>query len=257
MASRTSTLTGVETALKTLLGVVTLPLAPLVSVFSVRQNWRRVIRRFGKVDRVCEPGLRYAPYFTDVCDVFMGVQTHKFTNLHVVECNGTPIVVSVIMNFRVGDPETYVVRVSHLADGHDVLFNAAEVVVRNTCRQYPLVSEQGTDIRHGAEHIATVMKSALQAKIDCFGVVVDSLDVVKADYAPEVAKEMLMKQQAQAITAARTELVEGAVGIVDGVLARVPFPNDDARSRFAGNLLIALVASGGSGHVQVVQPLEE
>ena len=68
-------LTLVEQALKCVSGLLTGPLG----VFSVTRNNLAVIQRFGKIDRIAEPGLRWATAWGASCDmVFMGIRTHKF-----------------------------------------------------------------------------------------------------------------------------------------------------------------------------------
>lgn len=68
-------LTLAERALKIVGTVLTAPVAPLC-LMSVKQNWNAAVVRFGKVERVCEPGLRWVAPFANVRDVFVGTQTH-------------------------------------------------------------------------------------------------------------------------------------------------------------------------------------
>ena len=58
----------------------------------------------------------------------------------------------------------------------------------------------------------------LQQDANSFGVVVQRLCIVEARYAPEIASQMLMKQQAMATVAARKEIVAGALNVVRDTL---------------------------------------
>lgn len=250
--------TPLERGLKVLSGLFTFPL--LIGSFSVKQNWTRVIQRFGKIDRVCEPGLRWAPLGYDARDVFMGARTQRFANLNVVEKNGSPIVVSAVFNYHVSNPAKFTVAVGN----DNVLFNLVESAVRNGCREHPLNSDAEPDIRRHSGSIEGSIASGLAASMEPFGVTVDSVRLVEANYASEVAQQMLMKQQAQAVIAARKELVTGALGIVEDVLEKLPTMRQNARDKLASNLLVTLTAGsgggssggGGGGHVQVVQTLQ-
>lgn len=64
-------------------------------------------------------------------------------------------------------------------------------------------------------------------------------------YAPEIASVMLQRQQAQAIIAARRQIVEGAVGMVHEALEMlkegdVVTLDDEHRAALVGNLLVVL-----------------
>ncbi|PYP99678.1 MAG: band 7 protein, partial [Acidobacteria bacterium] len=64
-------------------------------------------------------------------------------------------------------------------------------------------------------------------------------------YAPEIAAVMLRRQQAAAIIAARTRIVEGAVGMVDMALERLAKSNlvqldEERKAAMVSNLLVVL-----------------
>ena len=60
----------------------------------------------------------------------------------------------------------------------------------------------------------------LQARLDKAGVVVEEARLTHLAYAPEIAQVMLRRQQAEAIIAARTKIVHGAVTMVEMALQR-------------------------------------
>ena len=64
-------------------------------------------------------------------------------------------------------------------------------------------------------------------------------------YAPEIAAVMLRRQQAAAIIAARTRIVEGAVGMVDMALERLSKSShvqldEERKAAMVSNLLVVL-----------------
>jgi hypothetical protein len=73
-------------------------------------------------------------------------------------------------------------------------------------------------------------------------------------YAPEIAAAMLQRQQAQAVVAARTRIVDGAVGMVEMALERIARDkivhlDDERRAAMVSNLMVVLCSGG---HVQPV-----
>jgi hypothetical protein len=64
-------------------------------------------------------------------------------------------------------------------------------------------------------------------------------------YAPEIAEAMLRRQQATAVVAARAQIVNGAVGIVEMALAKLAASNmveldEDRKAAMVSNLLVVL-----------------
>jgi regulator of protease activity HflC (stomatin/prohibitin superfamily) len=64
-------------------------------------------------------------------------------------------------------------------------------------------------------------------------------------YAPEIAAAMLQRQQAQAVVAARTQIVEGAVGMVEMALDHLAKDNiveldEERKAAMVSNLLVVL-----------------
>ena len=77
------------------------------------------------------------------------------------------------------------------------------------------------------------------------GIAVDECGFTHLAYAPEIAGAMLRRQQAQAVVAARTTLVEGAVGMVEMALALLSEKNvveldDERRAAMVSNLMVVL-----------------
>ena len=91
-------------------------------------------------------------------------------------------------------------------------------MVREACSRLPLLGEHGHDIRSQTHEIGSAMVRELQQDASAFGVRVQRLCIVEARYAPEIASQMLMKQQAVAIVAARKEIVAGALNVVRDTL---------------------------------------
>ena len=215
-AVRGGALTGVEKALK---AVCAVPFAPF-GFFFVPAKHVAVVTQFGKVDRLAECGLRWAPVcFANVEKVFVGPQTHAFKGLHLTEKTGTPIVVSVVMNYHVSDAAKFMTTsrgsisvVCALVESHIRTFLQCHALVPPTETPWEACIQ-----RHGDELLRHDCISAQMQQE--FGVAIDALKVVQADYSPDMAQLMLLKQQAQALVEARGVLVRGVMGVVQDAAA--------------------------------------
>lgn len=75
--------------------------------------------------------------------------------------------------------------------------------------------------------------------------------ITRLAYAPEIAQVMLQRQQAGAVVAARTQIVEGAVGMVELALARlaehdVVELDEERKAAMVSNLLVVLCGDRGT-----------
>jgi hypothetical protein len=74
---------------------------------------------------------------------------------------------------------------------------------------------------------------------------VEEARITHLAYAPEIAQAMLRRQQAEAIIAARTKIVHGAVSMVEMALKELAEKNvvkldDERRASMVSNLLVVL-----------------
>lgn len=123
----------------------------------------------------------------------------------------------------------------------------AEQVVRETCAGLPLQGHpEGRDLRSSGHAVSNTMVAELQIDATVMGVTVQRLTITEARYAPEIAQQMLMKQQAQALVGARKEIAEGAVGIVHETVKQFPEMSREGKERTITNLLTTLTSHAPS-----------
>jgi len=75
--------------------------------------------------------------------------------------------------------------------------------------------------------------------------------ITRLSYAPEIAQVMLQRQQAGAVVAARKQLVEGAVGMVEMALERLAKDDiveldEERKAAMVSNLLVVLCGDRGT-----------
>ena len=166
----------------------------------------------------------------------------------MIDANGTPIICSAVMNYKVVNPSDFIINLNHNKDGDgakSVIYNMTEGVMRECFKTLPL--NTGKDnIRNSSDTISKNIITESNAKISMFGVNVDSFIVTDVNYAPEVMQQMLMKQQAQAFVDARQELVNGVVGIINTTVEQMPTLSKDVRDKVIVNLFTTLTSNTGS-----------
>jgi DNA-binding protein len=100
-------------------------------------------------------------------------------------------------------------------------------------------------LRAGAETVAENLRDELQARVQIAGVKIEEAKLTHLAYAPEIAGAMLRRQQAEAVIAARTKIVTGAVSMVEMALKRLSDQqvvelDDERRAAMVSNLMVVL-----------------
>lgn len=210
-------------------GFTTVPINTQVAIF-----------RFGKLETVLTvPGLYWITPGYERVSHFAGAKTHITSDLRVIDASGNPIIVRALLEYAVEDPAALFIATDN---NMSVLYNMTEQVVRSACSRLPLVGEAGADIRTCTHELGAQMVGELQQDATVFGVFVQRLVIVEARYDPEIASQMLMKQQATAMVGARELIVQGAIGIIRDTLRSFPTMSEAGKERLTANLMITLTA---------------
>ncbi len=166
--------------------------------------------------------------------------------------DGNPIEISAVVVWRVVDTAEALLEV----DNYDHFVSIqSESALRILASRHPYDSEDHEiSLRGNTEGISEQLRSDIQERLDKAGVEVIEARISHLAYAPEIAAAMLQRQQAQAVVAARTKIVEGAVGMVEMALDRLSKQeivrlDDERRAAMVSNLLVVLCSGG---HTQPV-----
>ena len=100
-------------------------------------------------------------------------------------------------------------------------------------------------LRGNTVEVAEQLKGEIQARLEKAGVEVMESRISHMAYAPEIANAMLRRQQASAVIAARSKIVEGAVSMVEMALEnlsarQVVTLDDERKAAMVSNLLVVL-----------------
>ena len=122
----------------------------------------------------------------------------------------------------------------------------SESALRNLATRHPYDSEDHeVSLRGSTEKISAQLRQDIQARLNKAGVEVIEAQISHLAYSSEIAAAMLQRQQAQAVVAARTKIVEGAVGMVRMALDQLSSEgivelDDERRAQMVSNLLVVL-----------------
>ena len=223
----------------------------ITGLYMLQPNQAALLTLFGSyrgTDR--SEGLRWANPFCDKKKVSVRARNFNSEKLKVNDLRGNPIEIASAIVWRVEDTaqatfdvdnfETYVLTQAESAVRHLALSYAYD----NIDEPLPGASHEVT-LRSGTEEVAAALRAELQARFAQAGIVVVDAKLTHLAYAPEIAGTMLRRQQAEAIIAARSKIVHGAVGMVElalnGLAERGLLHLDDERkAAMVSNLLVVL-----------------
>ncbi|MBR3785898.1 MAG: SPFH domain-containing protein [Firmicutes bacterium] len=163
---------------------------------------------------------------------------------------GNPIVIGAVVIWRVVDPTKAVFNVE---DYTEFLSIQTDSTIRNIARMYPydVMDTDGDGVqdekslRGSAQEIAETMKNELNKKVEFAGLMIEEVRITHLAYSEEIAAAMLKRQQAEAVIAARSKIVEGAVGMVKMAIDKlgeeeVVYLDEERKAAMVSNLMVVL-----------------
>ena len=217
----------------------------LVGLFVVQPNQGRVLLLFGRyVGTVKDEGLWWANPLLTKPRISLRVRNFETERSKVNDTDGNPIEMAAVVVWKVVDTAEASFEVDDYVNYVQV---QSESAVRNLATQYPYDTDQDDrlSLRGNTDEIAKKLQTEIQGRLHKAGVEVIEARITHLAYAPEIASAMLQRQQAGAIIAARTQIVEGAVGMVEmalGMLSRQQIVelDEERKAAMVSNLLVVL-----------------
>jgi len=157
--------------------------------------------------------------------------------------DGNPIDISAVVVWRVINTAEALFEVD---DYEDFVAVQSEAALRNLASRHPYDShDDELSLRGNTPAISDQLQHDIQERLVKAGVEVLEARISHLAYSPEIAAAMLQRQQAQAVVAARTKIVEGAVGMVQMALEhlakdKIVELDEERRAAMVSNLLVVL-----------------
>ncbi len=223
----------------------------LAGLYTIQPNQAAVLSLFGKyVGTVKDNGLRWNNPFYAKRRVSQRVRNFESGKLKVNELDGSPIEIAAVIVWQVVDASEAVYNVD---DYESFVHIQSESALRAMATSYPYDQhEEGQlALRSHASEISQHLKNELAERLADAGVQVIDARISHLAYAAEIAQAMLQRQQANAVIAARTRIVAGAVGMVEMALAElqkngVVQLDEERKAHMVSNLLTVLCSDRGT-----------
>jgi regulator of protease activity HflC (stomatin/prohibitin superfamily) len=177
--------------------------------------------------------------------ISLRVRNFNSERLKVNDKRGNPVEIAAVIVWRVEDTAKAAFDVD---DFENYVQIQSESALRHIASLYAYdrsEDESEPTLRDSAETVAVALQGELRDRLAKAGVSVDEARLTHLAYAPEIAQAMLRRQQAEAVIAARTKIVHGAVSMVEMALRelsakKVVEMDEERKAAMVSNLLVVL-----------------
>ena len=223
-------------------------------LFVVNPNEAKVLQLFGAYRGTARtPGLRWVNPFYSKKKVSVRTRNFETGKLKVNDKSGNPIEIAAVVVWKVVDTAEALFNVD---DYINFVHVQSESALRNLATHFAYVADQEGEMAlssHTSE-MSVGLAAEIQERLEQAGVKVVEARISHLAYSPEIASAMLQRQQASAVVAARSKIVEGAVGMVEHAIQmlsekQVVVLDDERKAAMVSNLLVVLC---GDRHPQPV-----
>lgn len=242
-----TTLTAAEKLLK-FVGGIPFPFG----FMNVPANYTRVIFQLGKYDRQIESGLRWRPpVFSTHVDVFKGTLSYDSKSLNLLDKSGNPIIINSIVMYSITNPLDYVLSTNY--SQNDIVNKKIDMQLRQVLGKYHFINDSEEDIRSCGNKLKNELIDNIQSAVEPNGINITDVNINEARYAPSVAQQMLIKQQAQAYIDARRLIVKGALDTVADVNSQLDWVTTESKEKTICNLITVLASQHNAQPVVELQ----
>ena len=247
---------GAWTVILIIIGVLLLLAGVLAQrgLFQVIPGEARVVQLFGRyAGTVREPGLRWVNPFTIRRRVSTRIRNHETPLAKVNDADGNPIEIAAVVVWQVSDTALALYAVD---DFVQFVATQTETAVRHIATSYPYDTRDAgqLSLRGNADEITERLSAEIAARVASAGVTIIESRLTRLSYASEIAQAMLRRQAASAVVAARSTIVQGAVGMVRLALQQLEEQDvveldEERKAAMVSNLLVVLCSEQATQQV--------
>ena len=204
-----------------------------------------VVQFFGRyVGTVRRPGIWWVAPLTVRRAVSVRVRNFETSHLKVNDADGNPVEIAAIVVWQVADTA----KSTYAVDSYSNFVSVqAESALRHVATSHPYddTTGTGTSLRGSTDVVSNQLAVEVAERVAIAGVEIVEVRISHLAYAQEIAQAMLRRQQANAVVAARSRIVEGAVGMVEMALSRlneggVVSLDEERTAAMVSNLMVVL-----------------
>lgn len=224
-----------------------IPFFLLIGLIVINPNESRVLILFGQYKgTVKENGFFFVNPFYVKKKISLRARNIDSAPIKVNDKLGNPIKIGVVLVWRVKDTFKAAFEVDNYENFVGI---QSESAIRKLAGHYPYDNfddeEVDISLRSGGEEVNHQLEEELRERLAIAGIEVMEARISHLAYAEEIAGAMLQRQQATAIVAARTKIVEGAVGMVEMAIEKlsekqVVHLDEEKKAAMVSNLMVVL-----------------
>lgn len=213
----------------------------------VQPNYATVLTFFGKyVGTIKQNGLLFVNPLYKKTKVTLRTQSTESSKLKVNDKLGNPIEIAVVILWQISDTYKATFEVDNF---REYVKNQSEAAVRHLATSYAYDNIESDHpqitLSGNSDQVTQLMEDELNNRLTNAGITILEARISHLAYAPEIAGAMLQRQQATAIVAARSKIVEGAVGMVEMALDKLSERDivkldDEKKAAMVSNLMVVL-----------------
>jgi SPFH domain / Band 7 family len=225
--------------------------AGLAGLTAIKPGEVRVVQLFGGYrGTVRTTGLRWVNLFAVRRRVSVRIRNKETPTVKVNDADGNPIEIAAVVVWQVRDTARATYGVEDFVAFVDT---QSETALRHVANGHPYdnSSSEVLSLRDHTDEVAGQLAAEIAARVVPAGVDIIEARITRLSYAPEIAQVMLQRQQAGAVIAARSRIVDGAVGMVQMALARLAEEDiveldEERKAAMVSNLLVVLCGDRGT-----------
>src|ERR1700728_1733948 len=217
----------------------------LGSLVIVQPGQTKVVRFFGSyVGTVRRTGLGWILPLSDRKSVSIRVRNFETNHLKVNDADGNPVEIAAIVVWQVADTS----RALYAVDDYLAFVRVqAESALRHVATTHPYDNpeDSGVSLRGSTDVVAGELAVEMAERVVIAGLEIVEVRISHLAYAAEIAQAMLRRQQANAVVAARSRIVDGAGRVVEMALARLSERgivdlDEERKAAMVSNLMVVL-----------------
>ena len=228
----------------------------LSGFMAIEPNSSRVLNLFGSyVGTIKESGFFWANPFYSKRRISLRAHNLETSQLKVNDKQGNPIMIAAVVVWRVRD--TF--KAAFDVENYETFVSIqSEAALRKMAMEYSYdnFEDENAEItlRSSSAEINHMLEEEISDRLSIAGIEVIEARISHLAYAQEIASAMLQRQQASAVVAARSKIVEGAVGMVEMALEAlnkkdIVHLDEEKKAAMVSNLLVVLCSDKAASPV--------
>ena len=213
----------------------------------INPNEAKVLTLFGTYKgSIKEGGFFWVNPFYIRSHISLRARNLNGQTLKVNDKIGNPVEIAAVIVWQVEDTAKAIFEVDNYVNYVNIQSEAAVRHLASTCPYDNFEDSEATvTLRGGTDKVSELLEAELNDRLRPAGIKINEARISHLSYAAEIAGAMLQRQQATAIVAARRQIVEGAVGMVEMALAKlsereIVTLDEERKAAMVSNLLVVL-----------------